>query len=71
MTTLARFRRWVYLLCYGMWRGECACSVHNMRGELVALTTITDEHQITNVWWERSRKDLLDARKPVQPEGHL
>jgi hypothetical protein len=55
----ARFRRWLYLLCVGMWRGECA---HDFSDPLGAR-----DHRLTllgsgpadayrdelRIWWER------------------
>jgi hypothetical protein len=35
----AYFRRWLYLLCVGMWRGECAYKAMDVEGSIVELGT--------------------------------
>lgn len=49
----ARFRRWLYLLFIGMWRGECAISTYTLEGDFVALASSTPDGDEYRVWWAR------------------
>ncbi|MES2488557.1 MAG: hypothetical protein V4607_02110 [Pseudomonadota bacterium] len=51
----ALFRRWLYLLFIGMWRGECAYQFFDKQGRytVIASERAGDGAESWRVWWRR------------------
>lgn len=64
----ARFRRWLYLLTQGMWRGECGFTVSDAHGVRIIgsgrplRTGVLADFRI---WWERKEKGRTPHRAPT------
>ncbi len=61
----ARFRRWVYLLFIGMWRGECAFDhTEYMDGgrRLVGIASGTSSLKNWRVWWRDPGNSIMELQ---------
>jgi hypothetical protein len=56
MRTIARLRRWWYLLTVGMWRGEHALDISDRLGLIILATGIPkDDFFKWRIWWKADR----------------
>jgi hypothetical protein len=61
----ARFRRWLYLLFIGMWRGEVAFEHKeylNGKCRIVGISSGTIEMKSWRVWWRDPDNSIMELQ---------